>query len=146
MACLASATALGIVAFGNFGEEGMIERSVADAIDRTARDRGTSPAPQVFDPAHVRLSSLPIGPAIGAHVSVGDRITLAQREGGAATYEVVEVRPLAPKSIGAGAESVPNLMLVTAVTTAGRIPAQTIRFIFDGDAKTPAAPEKPHAL
>lgn len=147
LACLVSAAALGWVALGGLGGDGLVERSVADAMDHAEVQGASANTPvRSFDPAHIRLSSLPSGHAFGNPVAVGDRITLAQRDGGTATYEVVEVRPLSAQALGAEAHSGPNLMLVTATTGAGRVPAQTIRFIFDGEAKSVPAVPKPHAL
>lgn len=146
LACLASLSALGLVAFGTGAGEGLVERSVADAIDRMELRGAAAAVTRGFDPSHIHLTNLSTGPGPGSAVAVGDRMTLAQRDGGSATYEVVEVRPLARQAVGAGADDGPKLMLVTAVATAGRMPAQTIRFIFDGDAKDATAFGKPHAL
>lgn len=145
IACTASALALSLAVFGNPGSDDLVERSVAGAIDRAETSGGQVAPARRLDPAHIHLSSLPAGLAPGTAVTVGDRITLAQRDGAAATFEVVEVRPIAalPGSEAGGGR---DLILVTAVSAAGLMPAQTIRFVFDGDAKSPPPPARPHAL
>ena len=153
LACAASLAALSAVAFGLSGSEPMIERSYAGAFDRLeqARSATASRLPPAFNPAHLHLSRFPMTNPLGPALAVGDQITLAQRAGGSAAYEVIEVRPMSADPIGGSAGAAPGaglarLLMVTAVTT-GSMPAQTIRLIIDADGPTDASPVvRPHAL
>lgn len=154
LACIASVSALAVAGWELARPEALIERSYAEAFDRLDDGRAAAGAvarsvagAAAFDPAHVHLSRMPAATPIGPVLAVGDRITLAQREGGVAAYEVIDVRPLSAKALGAEDAGLPRLLLVTAVTS-GRAPAQTMRFIVDADAPASAAMPafKPHAL
>lgn len=122
----------------------MIERAYSEAFGRID-SRGAGPNGG-FDPAHVRRSSLPAGAAFGAKLTVGDRITLAQATGGATTYEVIEVTPLALQEPAARGLEPSRMKLVTAVTS-GQIPVRTVRFLIDAEPQGSATPvERPHSL
>jgi hypothetical protein len=149
-ACFAAASVLAVGALAFSRTDGMIERSFAQGFGEnggampTARSRLSLPG--AFDPAHLHLSSLPAVGASGTPVAVGDTITLAQRQGGAVAYEVVEVRPLTPhESQDGGSGELTGLMLVTAIAS-GQHPAQTVRFVVDGPAPARVAPARPRAL
>jgi hypothetical protein len=148
-ACLAAVAVFSIGAVGFSRPDGLIERSFAQGFGSTgatltAAKRPTLPAS--FDPAHLHLSSLPASGMAGPSVAVGDRITLAQRQGGAVAYEVVEVRPL---SLGhtqtEGSAEVSRLMLVTAVAS-DQNPTRTIRFIVDSASTSQGTAPRPRAL
>ena len=148
LACLASLAGLAAISSSLSQPDRLIERSYADAFDRMGDARGASPAvaTAAFDPAHVHLSRLPATATVGPALAVGDRITLAQRSGGNASYEVIEVKPLPGVSLGESGPALPSLLLVTAVTS-GQMPAQTMRFIIDADGGAkPVAPTTPRAL
>ena len=148
LACLASLAGLAAISSGLSRPDRLIERSYADAFDRLGEARGAAPAvaTAAFDPAHLHLSRLPATAPIGPSLAVGDRITLAQRAGGNASYEVIEVKPLPGVSLGESGPALPSLLVVTAVTS-GQIPARTIRFIIDADGAVPReTPLKPRAL
>jgi hypothetical protein len=155
---LASVATLAALAVGGgslLRSEGMIERTYTGAFDQMEQERGMRPVAASsrtsFDPAHVHLSHLPAAAALGPSVAIGDRITLAQRAGGVASYEVIDVRPLPRASLtdrlgGDGNGKDARLLLVTAATS-GQLPTQTVRFIIDADAPArPAPATRPHAL
>ena len=153
LACLTSLAGLAAISNGLSQPDRMIERSYAEAFDRLEQTRGTNSgiASGAFDPAYLHLSRLPATAPIGPSLAVGDRITLAQRTGGTANYEIIDVKPLPGVSLGESGPALPSLMMVTAVTS-GQLPGQTIRFIIDADGPTsatvpkPMQPPKPHAL
>lgn len=152
LACVASLTGLAVAAYGLTRPDDMIARSYTDAFGGTepagwptAAVAGAGSAS--FDPAQVLLSSLPAVRPAGPVLGIGDRVTLAQRDGGAADYEVTDVRPLPAADLGAPGAKLPRLTMVTAVSIGGRLPVQTIRFLIDADAPTaPPVPAKQHAL
>lgn len=147
IACALSAAVLGAAGLGLSQSESVIERSYVQAFDRI--DAGGQVAALRnggFDPAHVRLSNLPASAAFGPKLAVGDRITLAQAEGGATTYEVIEVTPLALQPPVARGLEPSRMKLVTAVTS-GQLPVRTVRFLIDAEPQGSATPiERPHSL
>ena len=138
----ATLAALGAVWAAMDRPDSLIERSFADAFERLEAPRAASlgTAAGTFDPAHLHLSRLPAAAAASPALTVGDRMTIADRTGGSIAYEVIEVRPLA-------GDRVPGMTLVTAVSV-GQTPARTMRFIVDADGEGDAvrANLKPHAL
>jgi hypothetical protein len=151
LACAMSLTFLGISAYSLSQPEGMIERSYAGAFGgaepvRAPQAMTTGDASPALDLSKVHLSSHQTATGVAASLGLGDRITLAQREGGIAEYEVIEVRPLLASDAGSPGVGLPHLMMVTAVTTGGRLPVQTIRFLVEPIQAEALAPAKPRAL
>lgn len=145
-ACVACVAALGAAAFGMARPDGLIERSYSTAFDQQEPIISRTASALAFDPAHLHLSQLasPIG--LGPTIAIGDRITLAQRSGEAASFEVLDVRPLSATALGTTTAELPRLLVVTAVAS-GQLPLQTIRFLVDAEARvTPLAAPKPRAL
>jgi hypothetical protein len=148
-ACFAAVAALSVGAVGFSRPDGLIERSFAQGFGSnldplTAASRPLLPAS--FDPAHLHLSSLPASGMAGPSVAVGDKITLAQRQGGSVAYEVVEVRPLPlGDAYTSGSADVSRPMLVTAIAS-GFSPTQTIRFIVDAASPPQGTSSRPRAL
>lgn len=149
-ACTAAVMILAVSAGGLSRPDSLIERSFAEAFStqRGAGGRVAAPEPVRFDPAHLHLSRLPASTA-GPALNLGDRITVAGRNGTTSGYEVIEVRPLAGDAAGEKQSDGARLLLVTAVST-GPAPAQTIRLVIDaGDRTMPAGTAvgaRPHAL
>ena len=132
------------------------DRSSGHATGRTS-DGVTDRRAAGLNPAHIHLSRLPVAEAKRPAFAVGDRMTLAAREGGNRTFDVVEVRPLTGE-LGSGSDgatalsSSPSarLFLVTAVST-DDLRTRTVRFIIDADGPADQlpvqdAPARPHAL
>ncbi len=122
--------------------DALIERSFADAFERLEAPRADSIglAAAKFDPTHVHLSRLPAAAPAGPALAVGNRMTIADRNGGSIAYEVIEVRALA-------GDRAPVMTMVTVVSV-GLTPARTMRFIVDADSEGDVvrATLKPHAL
>ncbi len=78
-------------------------------------------------------------------VALGDRISIANRDGGTRTFEIVAIKALEMKENSkAGA---PKLLLVKAVS-ADRLPTSTLRFVIEADGFGPQLTDqsKPRAL
>lgn len=158
ISCAATLSALLTVAAGAALPGAGIERSYAEAFDRMGEANAGAAATLAgrIDPAHLHLSAMKPADGVTPPVAVGDRITLSAREGGAVSYEVIEVRPISANLDAAGSGSAAGqphsrLMLVTAVS-APMPKAKTVRFIVDADASTDSTlpglvrDGKPHAL
>ncbi len=144
-ACLAAVAALSLGAFGLSRPDGLIERSFADAFGSADSPQHRVAVDTAFDPSHLHLSSLPAFGMASPAMAIGDRITLAQRHGGAVAYEVVEIRPLPGNGGGDGATDQSRLMLVTAIST-GQLPARSIRFVVDAATSGQGTASKPRTL
>jgi len=145
-ACALSAAALIVAGWGLAQSESIVERAYSHAFDRIdARGPGVAHVTGGFDPAHMRLSSLPSSAVFGPKLAVGDRITLSQAEGGTVAYEVVEVTPLGLQEPVARGFERSRMKLVTAVTS-GQIPLRTVRFLVDAEPQGSTPIERPHAL
>jgi hypothetical protein len=133
VACLSTAVVASFTTLGLSRPDAMIERSFARGFDSMGTgDRQFAPAMgAVFDPAHLHLSRLPSVGALNSNLQVGDRITVALREGGTAAYEMVEIRPLGvgEGTSGPGGE-ISRLSVATAISV-GQLPARTIRLLID---------------
>lgn len=149
-ACAASVASLTAVSVGMSRPDGMIERSYAQGFDRLDSgrqiERHLSPiGASTYDPTHLQLSRF--AGSAGPKLAIGDRITLNNQSGGAAAYEVVEVRPLPSELTGEGHDARPKLLLVTALRTGGGRPAEAIRLVVDADAPAPSVSTgTPHSL
>ena len=141
----ATVVAVAAVVIGAVGTGPRIERSYAEAFERLDEAQATAIARSAgrLDPAHLHLSRLPAVASAAPALAVGDRITLAAREGGVVNYEVIEVRALPGAIAGAALQMSPadpasRLMLVTAVSS-DTTKARTVRFIVDADAPAESA-------
>lgn len=145
--CVLSAATLLVAGLGLSQSESIVERAYSQAFDRIdAQGQTAARVNGGFDPAHIRLSSLPTNTAFGPKLALGDRITLSQAEGIAVTYEVIEVTPLAlQEPLVRGLER-SRMKLVTAVTT-GQMPARTVRFLIEAEPQAAPTPiKRPHSL
>ena len=133
VAALVGAT--GLLASAGWGFKGT-EAVVGASFERAVTAAGLPPrsallpAPPAASDDLFKLSKadgpegLPFG--LGRPVGVGDRITIAGRDGQNRVLEVSEVRPVA-----AGSAADAAMLLVTCVTRDGGVPA-TIRFVVEG--------------
>lgn len=141
-----SAAALIVAGWGLSQSETVVERAYSQAFDRMeSRSQDVARANNGFDPAHLRLSSLPANAAFGSKLAVGDRLTLSQAAGVAATYEVIAVTPLALQEPVARGFERSRMKLVTAVMS-GEIPVRTVRFLIDAEPNGATTIERPHSL
>lgn len=135
LASAASAAVLAIAGNSLSRPERLMERQLADAIERVepAHSLVGVRADAGIDRSHVHLSRLPEPALAGPPLALGSRISFAGPTGVVTAYEVTQLRPIAEGSNAEAGEDLPRLLLVVAAPVDRRA-GRTIRFIIDADA------------
>ena len=151
LALAATAGSIAAVSLALSRPEALIDRSLNAALSRVApAGTGARTAAMRSDEVEAGLLKLSSTGAtagvpadIGQTLAVGDRITIAAKDGARRTLEVAEVRPLADTA-HTGADGARGLLLVTCNVLGGE-PGQVVRFVIeDAGDHAPALPATQH--
>jgi hypothetical protein len=149
LALAATAGSIAAVSFALSRPEALIDRSLNAALSRMGGGSAVT-ASRPSDGAEtglLRLSSTRAadGPAgFGQALAVGDRITIAAKDGARRMLEVAEVRPLAETGAAQAGGADGTLLLVTC-NVLGGAPGEVVRFVIeDAGDRAPALPATQH--
>jgi hypothetical protein len=149
LALAATAGSIAAVSVTLSRPEALIDRSLNAALSRMGGGSAVT-ASRLSDGAETGLLKLSStgsvdGPAgLGQALAVGDRITIAAKDGARRTLEVADVRPLAETG-GAQAEGADGNLLLVTCNVLGGAPGEVVRFVIeDGRHHAPALPATQH--